>query len=210
MTVDRAQESRRRILESAREIFFRDGFEAANLDDVALRAGLAKGTIYRHFESKAELYVAVLARNADAFVDRMRQTVDPSLSAEEQIWRTGFFYFKHYTENREYFRIFWAVENQRSIGELPDALVRTVTDVWKRCLRILADQIERGVREEIFLPCDPWEMANIFWIVGNGVIQTDEDPQRRSLRGKPLEKVFRDALGLLIRGLKAPDSVQSR
>ena len=91
MTVDRAQESRRRILESARQIFFRDGFEAANLDDVALSAGLAKGTIYRHFESKAELYVAVLARNADAFVERMRQTLDPSLSAEEQIWRTGFF-----------------------------------------------------------------------------------------------------------------------
>ncbi len=67
MTVDRAQESRRRILESAREIFFRDGFEAANLDDVALRAGLAKGTIYRHFESKAEIYVGVLAENGATF-----------------------------------------------------------------------------------------------------------------------------------------------
>ncbi len=199
----RAQESRKRILESAREIFFRDGFEAANLDEVAQRAGVAKGTIYRHFESKAELYVAVLAENADVFVDRLRQTIDPSLSADAQIRRTGFFYFKHYTENREYFRIFWALENQRLIGELPNALVRTVTDVWKRCLRILADVIESGVQEGIFLPCDPWEIANIFWIVANGLIQSDEDPERRALRGKPIEQVFADALDLLIRGLRA-------
>jgi AcrR family transcriptional regulator len=198
----RAQESRRKILEAGREIFFRDGFEAANLDEVAQRAGVAKGTIYRHFESKAELYVAVLAQNADLFVERMRQTVDPTLPADEQIRRTGFFYFKHYTENREYFRIFWALENQRLIGELPDALVRTVTDVWKRCLRILADEIDQGIKQGVFLPCDPWEMANIFWVVGNGVIQTDEDPERRALRGKPIERVFEDAMELVIRGLR--------
>ncbi len=202
----RAQESRRKILEAAREIFFRDGFEAANLDEVAQLAGVAKGTIYRHFESKAELYVAVLAHNADVFVERMRQTVDPSLPADEQIRRTGQFYFKHYTENREYFRNFWALENQRLIGELPDALVRTVIDVWKRCLRILADEIEQGVKQGLFLPCDPWEMANILWVVGNGVIQTDEDSERQALRARPIDKVFVDALDLLIRGLMGPQS----
>ncbi len=209
MRAERAQESRRKILESAREIFFRDGFEAANLDEVAQSAGIAKGTIYRHFESKAELYVAVLSHNADVFVERMRQTVDPSLDSVDQIRRTGNFYFKHYTENREYFRIFWALENQRSIGELPDVLVRYVTDVWKRCLRVLADQIERGVREKAFLPCDAWEMANIFWIIGNGVIQTDADPERRALRGKPIEQVFEDAFEVFIRGLRAPSDAPS-
>jgi AcrR family transcriptional regulator len=204
MARGRAQESRRKILEAAREIFFRDGFEAANLDEVAGRAGLAKGTIYRHFDSKGELYVAVLAHNADVFVRRMRETIDPKLAPDDQIRRTGMFYLKHYTENREYFRIFWALENQRIIGELPDALVRTVLDVWRRALGILADQIERGVKSGLFASCDPWEVANILWIVGNGLIQSDEDPERRALRGRPLEKVFRDALELVIRGLRPP------
>lgn len=202
MARGKAQESRRKILEAAREIFFRDGFEAANLDEVARRAGLAKGTIYRHFDSKGELYVAVLAHNADVFVRRMQETIDPELAPDDQIRRTGMFYLKHYTENREYFRIFWALENQRIIGELPDALVRTVLDVWRRALGILADQIERGVKSGLFASCDPWEVANILWIVGNGLIQSDEDPERRALRGRPLEKVYRDALDLLIRGLR--------
>ena len=163
----RREASRRRILDSARQVFFREGFESANLDEVASLAGVAKGTIYRYFESKAELYVAVLVHNADSFVERMQQTIDPVLSPDEQIRRIGLFYFKHYCENREYFRIFWAIENQRLIGELPEKLVRAVTDVWTRCLQILSDQISRGVREGSFRDCDPWEMANIFWIVAN-------------------------------------------
>jgi AcrR family transcriptional regulator len=209
MAGERRRATRRKILDAAREIFFRDGFEAANLDEIASRAGLAKGTIYRHFESKAELYVAVLSHNAEVFVRRMQETVDPSLAPEEQIRRTGTFYFRHYAENREYFRIFWALENQRMIGELPERLVRAVLEVWRRCLSILADQIEQGVKAGLFAPCDPWEIANIFWIVGNGVIQSDEDPERRALRGRPLERVFEDALDLLLRGLRSADAAPS-
>ena len=67
-------ESRRRILDSAREVFFRDGFMAANLDEVAEKAGVAKGTLYRYFDNKADLYVGVLADNGAAFTERMRVT----------------------------------------------------------------------------------------------------------------------------------------
>lgn len=197
------EQSRRRLLEAARGVFFEDGFDRANLDEIARRAGLAKGTIYRYFDSKAELYVAVLAANADVFVERLRSTVDPSLGPEDQIRRTGNFYFRHFCENPEYFRIFWALENRRLIGGVHERVVDAVTEIWKRCLQILADEIERGVREGAFRSCDAWEMANILWIVGNGLIQTDLDPTRRSLRARDPQKVFEDALELLLRGLRA-------
>ena len=37
--------------------------------EMAEKAGVAKGTLYRYFESKADLYVAVLADNGNAFTD---------------------------------------------------------------------------------------------------------------------------------------------
>jgi AcrR family transcriptional regulator len=200
--VSKADESRRRILEAAREVFFEQSFERANLDEVARRAGIAKGTIYRYFDTKAELYVAVLSANADHFVARMRQTIDPSIPADEQVRRTGNFYFRHYRQNPEYFRIFWALENQRLIGELPKGLVDQVVELWRRCLEVLAAVIERGVSTGRFRPCDPWETANVLWVVANGIIQTEFDPRRRVLRQAPLAKTFEDAVEILLRGLE--------
>ena len=197
------QANRRRIIETAREVFFADGFEQANLDEIARRADVAKGTIYRYFESKAALYVAVLAEHAHLFVVRMRQTLDPELGPEAQIRKTALFYFRHYLENREYFRIFWAIENQRLIGGLSEEVVTTVTDVWKRCLQILSSQIERGVKEGVFRFCDPWAVANLLWIIGNGLIQTEQYPERREIRAQPLEAVYEESLSLILRGLEA-------
>ncbi len=196
-------QARRRILEAARKLFLERGFEAANLDEVAQRAGVAKGTIYRYFESKAELYVEVLVWNADAFVERMRHTLDPSLSPQEQVLQTGRFYVRHYAEHPEYFRIFWAVENQRMIGELPEPLLEIVWDLWKRGLAIAVEIIENGVKAGAFRPCDPWQTASLLWVLANGLIQSESDPHRRELRHSTLEQLIDDAFSLVVRGMSA-------
>jgi len=200
---EKKAESRRRILESAREVFFRDGFMQANLDEVADRAGVAKGTLYRYFESKAELYVAVLAHNGAIFLDKIRGTVDPALSPPEQIQKTARFYFRHYVENQDYFQIFWAIENQSVIGELPAGVVDEVSSLWEQCVRVVAGTIERGVKDGSFLDCDSWEVANLLWTLVNGLIQTETSSTRRQLRRAPLEKAFDDALGIMLRGMAA-------
>ena len=196
-------QARKRILEAARKLFLERGFEAANLDEVAQRAGVAKGTIYRYFDSKAELYVEVLVWNADAFVERMRHTLDPSLSPQEQVLQTDRFYVRHYAEHPEYFRIFWAVENQRMIGELPEPLLEIVWDLWKRGLAIAVEIIENGVKVGAFRPCDPWQTASLLWVLANGLIQSESDPHRRELRHSTLEEVIDDAFSLVVRGMSA-------
>jgi AcrR family transcriptional regulator len=189
------------ILEAARVVFFRDGFMEANLDEVAERAEVAKGTLYRYFESKADLYVAVLARDGRLFEDRLRATVEPGIAPPDQVRRTARFYFDHWIRNREYFPIFWALENQAVIGEIPDGLVEEVTKLWEECLRILSDVIAAGVREGSFRDCDPWEVANILWTLANGLIQSEHAPSRRRLRRRELDRVFDDAIELVLRGM---------
>ena len=198
---EKKAQSRRRILESAREVFFRDGFMQANLDEVAEKAGVAKGTLYRYFESKAELYVAVLAHNGAIFEEKMRESVDPTCSPPEQFRRTARFYFDHYVGNRDYFQIFWASENQSVIGDLPQGVGDEVARLWERCLEILAEIIERGVKEGAFAECDSWEMAYLLWTTANGLIQTETSSTRRKLRRAPLEQTYEDAIGVFLRGL---------
>jgi AcrR family transcriptional regulator len=51
---------REQIIGAATRAFARSGFAATNLDDIAAEAGISRAILYRHFESKADLYQAVL------------------------------------------------------------------------------------------------------------------------------------------------------
>ncbi len=195
---------RRRILETAQEVFFRDGFVEANLDEIAKGAGVAKGTLYRYFDSKADLYVAVLVHGGDLFAERMRAARSDADHPADQIRKIARFYFEHWAANEEYFAIFWAMENQEVIGELTADAEGEITSLWSACLRILADAVQEGVERGVFAPCDPWEVANIFWTVANGLIRTEHVQARRKLRRSRLDRIFDDAVELLLRGLTVP------
>src|SRR5260370_33813708 len=56
---------REQILLAATRAFARAGFAATNLEDIATEAGVGRVILYRHFESKADLYRAVLHRAED-------------------------------------------------------------------------------------------------------------------------------------------------
>ena len=56
---ERHRETRRRILGAAREIVTDGGYGQASMSAVARRAGVATGTLYRHFDAKGELLAEV-------------------------------------------------------------------------------------------------------------------------------------------------------
>ncbi len=58
----RRAERREQILDAATRAFTRSGYAATGLDDVAAEAELTRAMLYRHFDSKADLYRAVLDR----------------------------------------------------------------------------------------------------------------------------------------------------
>ena len=63
-----AAERLARIEAAATRLFAERGFAATTVDDIAREAGLAKPMLYRHFESKQELCVALLERSRDELI----------------------------------------------------------------------------------------------------------------------------------------------
>lgn len=51
---------RRQILEGAREVFLSQGFDAASMGEIARAAGVSKGTLYVYFDSKEQLFEAII------------------------------------------------------------------------------------------------------------------------------------------------------
>ena len=58
-------ERRALIIEAAGRLFGERGYEATRLDEIAAAAGVTKPIVYRHFDSKRELYLALLDRHRD-------------------------------------------------------------------------------------------------------------------------------------------------
>src|SRR3954471_12820329 len=65
----RREAVRERILHAAHALVAQGGFGAAQVAAVAAEAGVATGTVYRHFESKADLFAEVFRRAAQHEVD---------------------------------------------------------------------------------------------------------------------------------------------
>jgi AcrR family transcriptional regulator len=73
---DLPENRRASILEAARGVFARQGYSETVVEDIAGRAGMAKGTLYLYFKSKEEIFMAALIEDArrleELTRDRMR------------------------------------------------------------------------------------------------------------------------------------------
>jgi AcrR family transcriptional regulator len=63
---------RERVVDAARELIARGGYQEARVAAVAARAGVATGTVYRHFPSKADLFAEVFRSVSQREVDAAR------------------------------------------------------------------------------------------------------------------------------------------
>ena len=86
----RLQDNRSRILQAARALVSEGGWTEAQVASVAAAAGIATGTVYRYFPSKAELFAEVLAlvsqREVDVLAAIARRTAAPPCGCTRR-WR---------------------------------------------------------------------------------------------------------------------------
>ncbi|GCE19515.1 TetR/AcrR family transcriptional regulator [Dictyobacter kobayashii] len=70
------QERANRILEAASELLQRWGYKKTTIDDIARQAGVAKGTIYLHWKTKEDLFMALIMREKVVALQQARQAME--------------------------------------------------------------------------------------------------------------------------------------
>ena len=81
----RLADKRARILRAARELVADGGWAAAQVDNVAARAEVATGTVYRHWSSKAELCAEIVAVVSSREVGIVRAVADSDAAPPERL-----------------------------------------------------------------------------------------------------------------------------
>ncbi|MGO8909794.1 MAG: TetR/AcrR family transcriptional regulator [Bradyrhizobium sp.] len=82
---ERAADRRQAIVEAALEEFVARGFAATRLDDVAKRAGVAKGTIYLHFKDKETLFEELVRTAIVPLINRLTAPPSPDGSIRDAL-----------------------------------------------------------------------------------------------------------------------------
>jgi AcrR family transcriptional regulator len=80
-TLDQAD----KILSAATRLFGSHRFHEVRMEDIAAEAEVGKGTLYRYFADKEELYRAMLGRSADRWMARVQEIVAGPGTARERL-----------------------------------------------------------------------------------------------------------------------------
>ena len=90
----RTRETRALLLQAAETIFVRDGYEGAELGEIAALAGRTKGAIYAQFKSKEDIFLALIEERALCYRARMEKLLAGSTSVAGNLEALRTFYLQ--------------------------------------------------------------------------------------------------------------------
>lgn len=93
---------KRHILEAARRLLVEHDFQDIVLDDVAKKAGVAKGTLFLHFKNKEELFSAAFADLADSLGQELESLSKTELKGKELLAAAAKVVLNHFDRNRDF------------------------------------------------------------------------------------------------------------
>lgn len=199
----RKQRTMDALIQAGQEMFRDRSVDDVTVEEIADRAGVAVGSIYNHFGSKAGLQAAVVGHALEADRHYMDRAYTTERTPVEQIYAAAEQYLGFYLDHPDYFRMlaFPGAPGQYAAGqELSERLAGAVDQQNRRLVEALRSGVESGDLRAV----DPEEVATILWAAWNGVISLGwrqdrlrrDEAELRALLATATEIV---ATGLLVR-----------
>ena len=97
---ERTEITRARLIQSAENVFARDGFEAAKLEEIAADAGYTRGAFYANFDSKEDLFFALLEREVETQIGALEREMDRVVEPEAKLKALRDFFLRKTMDRR--------------------------------------------------------------------------------------------------------------
>lgn len=138
------------ILSHAIETFAREGFRQADVQIIADRAGVGKGTVYRNFSSKVELFNTATFDVLQRLERYMFQATEGKVEPLEILYSLGMAHTRFFELNQSYLEIF--VQNRAEFrGTVPAKHVELHEQMISRLVQV----VERGIADGQIEDTDP-------------------------------------------------------
>jgi len=148
------------ILEAGEKLFAKKGFYPTTMEEVARAAGLAKGTIYLHFDDKRNLFFSIIEKKLDILLEKIEKEMRKDEFPSQRIKLAIGIHLRFLEENRDFFKIMQALPESLK-QEMERKLKGRVIEKQSRYVEILDQLIRKGIRNQEIKPLDSRKLAVI-------------------------------------------------
>jgi AcrR family transcriptional regulator len=164
----RQEEIRNIILDVARNIISREGIKGLSVRKITNAIDYSPGIIYHYFKDKNEIIESIVREGYERILALIRSVKRNEKEPEKEIKEAFTNYIKAALASPEEYKAFM-LNGDTSVLNTTGILKKGISKK-SRTLQLLCDNIQRGINQGRYAPCDPELTAQIIWTSTFGLI----------------------------------------
>lgn len=174
-------ERREQLLSVATRLFAERGYDATTTASIAEAAGITEPVLYRHFQNKKDLYLAVLRNSSALLLERWKEAAHQATQAPEQIRHLASTIYGALPEISNYQRVIYGSVTCNTDPDIAAFLHEHIGHLIRQAMEIVKLGQQQGVfRQDMDLNAMSWAIVNIY--TGFSFTRLSINPDHMDLR----------------------------
>lgn len=152
----KANDKRTQIMQAAMKTFVQKGFHGATVEEIAVAAGVGKGTVYEYFASKDDLFQSIFREGKQYFIEMFRSQIGSEQDLRNKLKRILQIWAEFVAVHRDVAMLF--ISTQVKLNGC-DAMEQHRDEI----LAIVEDIFRQGMSQGIFRSGNAKIFSHLFW-----------------------------------------------
>lgn len=158
VTMARLKDKEETILNAAFEVFSANGFTNASMKDIAVKAGLGKGTLYEYFQNKEDLFIQVVEVQLNYYFNEINSRICDKVTLREILNEIIKFTQEMIEEVEFIFKFMMFGQFFEMSSEAKQKFQEMMSNNRKEYMNLLRELFEKGSAEGVLREFD-WQFA---------------------------------------------------
>ncbi len=185
------------ILRAAFSLFAEFGIESTTMDMIAEKASVGKGTIYKHFTKKNDIFATLVIQQGEAIIDSLND-IDPSAPTLSRIKQMIRIFWESHTRDMQTFEVGRKCRQLLILDDLSPRFRQAFERVTQAQKNFARDLFQRAIDEEIFRRTDVNNMIIASMGLYAGMLDAAMEDNIR-----PTEELYQVLKNMIFRGFMA-------
>ena len=181
---------KKQIMEKAKDLFAKKGYHPVTVDEVAQSCGIAKGTLYLYFDSKADLFNEIFLDAHREIIEQVREMI-VSGKDFEKVLSDIFDYFEKFIRGDGFFSRFGKVQKGMRGSNIPVECLQKINKSIVEMVESLEEEAVEVLRK--YLPDSNLDFNDVYEIIVSLILAVEESES---------ETIKNTALSVLLDGVR--------